>query len=72
MLEEPGDEREGVVDTPQAIEPHRFDGFTHGEITPCRMLVGGLIEDVAHAECVTHARDKPQMISDRRAIRLRL
>jgi hypothetical protein len=64
-------EVERVVDKPQAIEHHGFDSFPHGEIPQFRILVGGVIEDVANAEFVKHPRDKPQMIQDLRAVRLR-
>ena len=33
--------------------------------------MGGVIEDIANTEFVKHARDKPQMIQDLRAVRLR-
>jgi hypothetical protein len=62
MLEEPGDEVEGLIDTPQAIQHHRFDGLTHREVPQFRVVVGRLIEDVANGECVEHARDKAKVV----------
>jgi hypothetical protein len=57
--------------TPQAMEPPGVDGFPHGQGTPFRMVVGGLIEDVAHPAFVNQARDTSQMGHDRRAAQWR-
>src|SRR2546421_6196802 len=59
LLEEPGDEVEGLIDKPQAIEHHGFDRLPYREVPHFGVLVGGLIEGVANAEFVKHARDKP-------------
>ena len=48
---------------------HRFDSFTRGQVTRCRILMGGLIKDVTKAEFVKHPRDKPQMIQDLHTVR---
>jgi hypothetical protein len=55
VLEEARHEGERLVDTPQFIEPHRFDRFTHGEVPQFRILLGGLVDNVANAEFVEHA-----------------
>jgi hypothetical protein len=64
ILTEPGDEGEGVMDKPHTIAPHRFDGLTDREVPPCRVVVGGVSEDVAHGECVAHASDKAEVVED--------
>jgi hypothetical protein len=64
ILEEPGDEGEGLVDKPQAIEPHRFDGLTRGEVPHFRVVLGRAIDDVANAELVEHASDKAEVVQD--------
>jgi hypothetical protein len=62
MLEERGNEGERLLDTPQAIAHHRFDGFPNGQVTHCRVLLGGVIQGVTDAECVEHASDKAELI----------
>ena len=62
MLEEPGDEVEGVIDKPQAIEHHCFDGFANGQVAHCRVLVCRVVQDLANAEFINHPGDKAQMI----------
>ena len=62
MLEQPGDEVERLIDTPYAIAHPRVDGFTHGEVPQFRVLVGGVVEDVAQAECVEHASHKAEVV----------
>jgi hypothetical protein len=64
MVEEPGHQVEGLIDTPQAIEHHGFDRLTHSEIPQFGVLMGGLINDVAYAECVEHASDKAEVSQD--------
>ena len=64
ILAEPRDEGERLIDKPQAIEHHRFDGFTHGEVPHFRVLLGRAIEDVANAEFVEHASDKAEVVQD--------
>ena len=64
MLEEPGDEGEGLVEKPQAIEHHRFDGLTRGEVPHFRVLLGRSIDDVANAELVEHTSDKAEVVQD--------
>jgi hypothetical protein len=61
-VEEPGNQVEGLIDKPQAIEHHRFDRLPHGEIPQFRVLLGGLINHVANAEFIEHARDKAEVI----------
>ena len=64
MLEEPRDEGERVMEKPQAIAHHRFDGFTPGEVPHFRVLLGRAIEDVAKAEFVAHASAKAEVVQD--------
>jgi hypothetical protein len=64
MLEASGPQVEGLMDTPQAIEPHGFDRLTCSEVAQFRVLVGRLIDDVTHAEFVEQARDKAEMVQD--------
>jgi hypothetical protein len=40
-----GDEVERLIDTPQAIEHQRFDGFPDGEVPQFRVLVGDVVEE---------------------------
>jgi hypothetical protein len=51
-----------LIDKPQAIQHHRFDGLTHREVSHFRVLVGRLIEDVANGEFVEHASDKAKVV----------
>ena len=69
ILEKPGDEVEGLSDQPSAIEHHGFDGFPHGEVPQFRVLVGGLVDHVAHAECVEHASHKAEVVQDLATVR---
>ena len=62
ILEEPGDEVEGLIDKSQPIEHHRFDGLTHREVPQFRVLLGRLIEDIANGEFVEHASDKAEVV----------
>jgi hypothetical protein len=51
-----------VIDKPQAIEHHRFDGFSHREVPHFWVLVGGVVEDGANAEFVKHASNKTEVV----------
>jgi len=62
ILEKPGDAVERLIDTPQAMEHHRVDGFPEGQVPLFRVLVGGMVENVAHAECVEHTSDKAEVV----------
>jgi hypothetical protein len=64
LREAPGDEGERGMAHPQAIEPQRCDGFPHGAVSPCRVLAGRLVDDVAHAKCVEQACDQAEVIQD--------
>jgi hypothetical protein len=63
-LETPGDAGERLMDHPQAIAPHRCDGFTPGEVSHGWVLLGRAIEDSTKAQFVDHARDKAEMVHD--------
>ena len=69
VLAAPGDEGERLVDNPQASEHHGFDGLPSREVAPFRVLVGGVIADVADAEFVEHARNKAEVIQDLATVR---
>jgi hypothetical protein len=58
-VEKPGDEGEYLLETPQANEHHRFDGFTHGEDPHFRLLHGSA-DDVTIAELAEHASHKAE------------
>ena len=62
IVEELGDQIEGLIAKPQPVEDHRFDGFAHGEVTHFRILLGGLVDNVANAKFVEHACDKTKMV----------
>jgi hypothetical protein len=50
-------------------EHHRFDAFTHGEIPHFRVLLHGLLDNVANAEFVEHASHKAEVIQDLAMVR---
>ena len=56
----------------QEIEHHRFDSFTYREVAHFRVVVSGLVDDVANTEFCKHASYKPEMIYDLRAVQWRL
>jgi hypothetical protein len=62
MLQAPGDAVERLVDQPQAIEHHRFDGFPDGEVSHFRVLLRRFVYDVAYTKFVKHARDEAKVI----------
>jgi hypothetical protein len=64
LLETPGDEVEGLSATPSTMEHQRFDAFPHGEVPQCRVLVRGVVDHVAHAECVEHASHTAAVVHD--------
>jgi hypothetical protein len=68
-LEKPGDEVERLINKPQAIEPHRFDGFTHGEVPQFRVLVRGSVDDGAQAAGVEHASHKAEVVQHLATVR---
>jgi hypothetical protein len=61
-----------LVDEAQAVEDHGFDGMACGHQTHFRVLLGGFINDFGDTEFFKHARNKAKVISDLRAVRLRL
>ena len=64
MLEESGDQIERLIDEPQAIEHHRFDGFPYSKVLHFGVVVGGVVKDVANAEFVEHASDKAEVVQN--------
>ena len=69
MLEEPGDQVERLIDTPQAIEHHRFDRFTRREVPLFRVLLSGVVDHVANPQFVEHASHKAEMIQNLTPVR---
>jgi hypothetical protein len=69
ILGQPGDEGERVIPHPQAIEHHRVDGVTHGEVPPVRVWLRRSVEDVAHAEVVEQASHKAEVVQHLAAVR---
>ena len=63
-MEEPGNQVKGLTHKPQAIKPHRFDGFTDGEVSHLWVVLGRLIDDVPNAQFVKHAGDKASVVQD--------
>jgi hypothetical protein len=49
-LEEPVDQGERLIDKPQAIEHHRVDRFTNHDVPLFRVLLGRLVNNVAHSK----------------------
>ena len=62
MMEDSGDKVEGLIETPQAMEPHRLDGFPDGERSHFRVLVRRVVNDVANAQVVEPASHKAAVI----------
>jgi hypothetical protein len=62
ILENMGDEGELWVDKAKTVEHHRFDCMAGGDNPPCRVLLGGAINDFRDAEFFKHARDQTQVI----------
>ena len=62
MLEAARHEVEGLLDNPQAIAHQRFARFTPRAVAHCRVLMGSLVEDVAHPAFLQHASHQPEMI----------
>ena len=62
-------EVEHLVDQPQASEHHCLDGFTLGAASRVRVLVRGVVEDVAYAELVEHASHKAEVVQHVAAVR---
>jgi hypothetical protein len=69
VLEDARHEGERLVDTPKSLAHHRVDRFTHGEVQQFRMLLGGVVDRVAHAEFVEHASDKAEVVQDLATVR---
>ncbi len=62
MVEQTGDQIQGVVDKPQPLEDHRFDGLPDGEVPHCWVLLRCLIQNVTNAACIEHASDKAEVL----------
>ena len=62
VVKEPGHQVEGLIDKAQSIEHHGLACFTCGQVSHFRVLLGGLIDDVANAEFIEHASDKAEMV----------
>jgi len=64
ILEEHGDQIEGLMDKAQAVEDHGFDGFSYRQVSRLRVLLGGLIQDVANAQFGEHPGDQTSVIQN--------
>jgi hypothetical protein len=62
MREELGDEVESLVDNPQTIKHHGFDGFPNRAVSHCWILLRCFVSDVANAQFVKHTRNEAEMI----------
>jgi hypothetical protein len=49
---------EGLMYKAQAVEDPGFDSFSHRQVSGLRVLLGGLVQDVADAQLVEHAGDQ--------------
>jgi hypothetical protein len=58
-----------LIGTPQAIEHHRFDRFTHRKVPQFRVLLGRLVNDAANVKFVEHASHKAEVIQDLATVR---
>jgi hypothetical protein len=61
-----------LVDKAQAIQDHGFDGMACSDNPHCRVVLRCLINNLSDTKCFKHACDEPQVISNLRAVRLRL
>jgi hypothetical protein len=64
MLENLGDEGEALVHQTAAVAHPRLHRVPCRDDLHGRVLLGGLVDDVATAECCTHTRDEAEVISD--------
>jgi hypothetical protein len=62
VVKELGHQVEGLIDKAQSIEHHGLNRFPCGQVSHFRVLLGGLIDDIANAEFVEHASDKAEMV----------
>jgi hypothetical protein len=69
VLEEAGHKVARLGDQPPALEHHRVDRFTHGQVPHCRIVLGGLVDTVATAAFVDHASDKAEGVQDLATVR---
>jgi hypothetical protein len=63
-VEKPGDAVKRLLAPPSALEHHRVDGFTHGEVPQFRVVGGGVVDDGAHPECVEPASHQAEVVSN--------
>jgi hypothetical protein len=61
-LEDPGDEGARLIETSQASEHHGVARFPDGEVAHFRVLLGRVVNDIATAKIVKHARDEAEVI----------
>jgi hypothetical protein len=72
MMDASGHQGAGWMDTPQAIEPHRVDGFPDGAVAHVRVLVRRLVKDVAHTTFVEPASHQAEVIPNLARVRGRV
>src|SRR5882724_4466554 len=70
ILEKLGDEVEALVHKAEAVEHHRLHRVPGGDDLHGRVLLGGLVDDVANAEFFKHTRDEAEVIADLTAVGL--
>src|SRR5215475_2603382 len=69
ILEKVGHQVQLLIHKAEPIEDHRRDRLACGHETHFWVLLDRFINDFSNAECVQHARDKAQVISDLGAVR---
>jgi hypothetical protein len=69
LLKDAGPQVERLIDQPQALEHQRVDRLPDREVPPLRVLLGGLVNDVAKAEFVEHASHKAAVLYDLATVR---
>ena len=50
------------MDKAQTVEEYGFDGFSHGQVTGLRVLLGRLLQDVANVQFVELPGDQTSVI----------
>jgi len=67
-LAAPGDAGARRGDPPQAMAHHRVDGCPDGAVAQGRVWSRRVVDDVAHATCVTPARDEASGLEEVTAV----
>jgi hypothetical protein len=72
MMDASGDPGAGLMDTPQALAPHRVDGFPDGAVAHVRVWGRRLVKDVAQATFVEPASHQAEVIPNLARVRGRV